>query len=625
DHEFANGIAVQLTGNYQHVVVDSSQDYNLSVGNRAGYLPGLSALAATAAGAPPLSTYLRPVASALIPGGPGGPLCTSAAEFSQTGVFGGNGVCGATPLDFDRSNQTQSSWSGELIVSSDWDGAFNFLLGGIYAESSVTENSYFVNSFGLDYASGILGAFTALSNGLPPSYLGSPAFRNNTDDFTLRSYGVFGEAYVQLNDALKLTLGLRYNNDDKEVTARSTLLNFLVPFGTTNIFASPFAATFDADEGRAGAQPFQIRNSQFDEFTGRAVLDWQITPDNLIYASYSRGYKSGGINPPLQAIFAVDEAFRPEIVNAFEIGSKNQFGALQLNLTGFYYQYQDLQLSRIVARTSVNDNVDANIWGLEAEAIITPTRELAINLNASYLNTEVSQDRFLSNPRDPGGGRADAVIIKDITNGSNCAVRSTSGSVAGVNGFVNQTNTLINAGLITGVSAGAGLQPTTAFPTDGGIASRGAFSICQVLTATATAFGASFGGVEVLSAGVPVNIRGNALPQAPTYKFSAGIQYRIETASDISITPRLDIAYTGDSQGSIFNSPINEIDGFTQVNAQINVDGPDRRWYARAFVSNLFNSDSTTGLYVTDQSSGLFTNIFTLEPRRYGVAVGFRF
>ena len=99
----------------------------------------------------------------------------------------------------------------------------------------------------------------------------------------------------------------------------------------------------------------------FSEWTGRAVLDVNLTPDNLLYASYSRGYKSGGINPPLSVGFGVPESFKPEFVNAFEIGSKNTFagGKFRLNLTAFYYQYKALQLSRIVARTSVNDNVDA--------------------------------------------------------------------------------------------------------------------------------------------------------------------------------------------------------------------------------------------------------------------------
>ena len=51
----------------------------------------------------------------------------------------------------------------------------------------------------------------------------------------------------------------------------------------------------------------------------------------------------------------------------------------------------------------------------------------------------------------------------------------------------------------------------------------------------------------------------------------------------------------------------------------------DDKWYVRAFVQNIFDSNATTGLYLTDQSSGLFTNIFTLEPRRYGIAAGVNF
>ena len=652
EHDFDNGISVSLSGTYQRVKVDSSQDYNLSVQNRAVFAPGLGTLAAAAAGAIPglPASYFTPIASALIPQGPAGPLCTSAAEETGTGVYGGNSVCASTPVDFDRSNNDNESYTGELIISSDWDGAFNFLLGGIYSDFTNSENSYYVNSFGIDYLSGILGTFNALGRAglaaIPgaqppgPGYLATPFFRSNTDLLEVTSYGIFGETYFQVSDALKITLGLRYNNDEKFVRARTTLANFLTSFGTTNAFDSPFvngfavtgapAASrlqpFDADpatvcsitsttaSGRltpanlSGCEPFQERDVSFDEFTGRAVIDYQITPDNLIYASYSRGYKSGGINPPLSPVFAVEDSFTPEIVNAFEIGSKNQFGALTLNVTGFYYQYKDLQLSRIVARTSVNDNVDADIWGIEVEGIIRPSRELTVNFGFSYLNTEVSSDKFLSNPRDPGGGRSDAVIIKDVTNGSNCAVVPVAaGNAAATNAFV------------TAVNAGLGLRGPTGFGVDSGIASTGAFGICAVLAANA---GANF---QVLNSGVAVNIRGNDLPQAPNVKASFGVQYEAEFDNGMSLVPRFDLTYTGDSYGNIFNGRINRINGYAQANAQIQLNGPDQRWFARAFIQNIFDSDSTTGLYVTDQSSGLFTNIFTLDPRRYGVAVGFNF
>jgi hypothetical protein len=137
--------------------------------------------------------------------------------------------------------------------------------------------------------------------------------------------------------------------------------------------------------------------------------------------------------------------------------------------------------------------------------------------------------------------------------------------------------------------------------------------------------GCSFGGVDVLTAGVPVNIKGNKLPQAPNFKWNVGIQHTTEFDNGLTLVPRLDLIYVGDSYGNIFNGRINKVKGYSQINAQIQLSGREDRWYVRGFVQNLSNSNATTGLYVTDQSSGLYTNIFTLEPRRYGVAAGFKF
>src|SRR3546814_2019445 len=94
-------------------------------------------------------------------------------------------------------------------------------------------------------------------------------------------------------------------------------------------------------------------------------------------------------------LFPYTTLFRSsESIDAFEIGSKNVFanGALQLNATAFYYKYSGLQLSRIVARTSVNDTVDANIWGVELESVIRPDPNWLINLSFSYLNAKVAGD-----------------------------------------------------------------------------------------------------------------------------------------------------------------------------------------------------------------------------------------
>ncbi|MDE0877929.1 MAG: TonB-dependent receptor, partial [Sphingomonas bacterium] len=617
-HDFGP-VSFNFTGGYMRNTVDSTSDYNLAVERSFATSPGLNLLNAIGRPGLPGATFNN-VRQYLIPNGVNS-LCQSQATTDDSGVYGGAAICAPQSLDFDRSNQSVRQFSAEAHFDSSFDGMFNFLLGGIYFDSQTKDNSYYVNSFGLDYASGIVGS--ALSGGT--AFTASPNYRNNTELFRLKSYGLFGETYFELNQKLKLTLGLRLNHDKKFVRARTSVLtdsagNFtLVPFGTVDANAVLSSGLYDFDALRTGVQPFAENSVAFTRLTGRAVVDYKITPDNLIYASYSRGYKSGGINPPLSPAFAVPSTFGPEKVDSFEIGSKNSFldGTLRLNLTGFYYKYQGLQLSRIVARTSVNDNINADIYGVEAEAVISPIRAFTVNMNFSYLHSSVSGDKFIANPRDPSGGRSDAVIIKDVTNASNCAVQSTAGSGALATAYVNAINGGINA------ATGAGLRPAVAVP---GTNANGAFSVCSALTASAATVGAAFGGIQVLGSGVPVNLAGNKLPNAPTYKASIGAQYTIDLGSDgYTLVPRADLNYTGDSTGTIFNLPIDRIQGYEVVNAQIQLNAPNDRFYVRGFVQNLTANNATTGLYVTDQSSGLFTNIFTIEPRRYGIAAGFKF
>ncbi|MFN7176126.1 MAG: TonB-dependent receptor domain-containing protein, partial [Thermaurantiacus sp.] len=213
---------------------------------------------------------------------------------------------------------------------------------------------------------------------------------------------------------------------------------------------------------------------------------------------------------------------------------------------------------------------------------------------------------------------SDVVIVKDITNGANCAVVPTGpGGAALANGYVAQVN--------QGIGASVGnpnlLRAPTAFPFNSGInGATAAFSICSVLEATAAA-----AGVQVLSPGVANNIRGNKLPQAPDFKASAGIQYTAEFDSGWSLVPRFDIALTGKSFGNIFNNNLTRIPSYYVMNAQVQLNGPDDRWFVRGYIQNIANNNAITGLYLTDQSSGNFTNIFTLEPRRFGVVAGVRF
>jgi iron complex outermembrane receptor protein len=652
NHDFGS-VNVELTGLYSKNSVDSGVDSGQATLSRGGtFAAGLATLQSYATngipGIPGSAAYFAPAAAALIPNGSTGMLCTSIANDANTGVYGGSRICGTDPINNDRSIQDTRTIAGEMLVSTKFDGPFNVLLGGTYVDNEITKNQYNVAAFGLDYAGAMLGALTALGRTLqgaptPPSYLGPTFFASSTPEFGLKSYGIFGEAYFEPSDKLKLTVGARYNNDKKTVRARNQLFNFLVPYGTTDAFASPYAAGFDADAltpcsptgsavsgaygSVAGCEAFQVRSATFDAITGRAVLDYKVTEDNLIYASYSRGYKSGGINPPLAvALGGLVTTFKPEFVNAFEIGTKNKFGdgTFTLNASAFLYKYKAMQLSRIVNRTSINDNVNADIYGLEIEGILRPTRGLTFNMGASYLKTKVTGDLFVQNPRDPAAGRSDVVVLKDLATASNCVVVP---NVAG-NGAGAQT-------LVTLFNGNVGLAGPTPFPAGSGITSPGAFSLCGTLASTIAnpsaglrAFFTTPTGAlpfSVVNIGIAQNIKGKELPQAPNFKWNVGVQYEAELGNGMILVPRADLIYVGDSYGNIFNGPVNRIRGYSQINGQIQLNGRDDRWFVRAFVQNLTDGSPTTGLAVTDQSQGLVTNIFTLEPRRFGIGAGVKF
>ena len=620
EQELGEKLSLTVTGGYASNVVDSRTDYNLTAGNSLVGNPGVGTLTTLASLPGAFFTQFGGInpftqaAAALAPNGAAGPFCTSETNLLYSGIYGGQvNRCANAATDYDRSQSKARQYSLEAHLDSNFDGPFNFLLGAIYLDNRFTNSNYYVASYGLDYASGILGAVTAalLRNAgqtVPNLFQAPPFFNSEVQDFRLKSYGLFGETYFEASDRLKFTLGLRFNHDDKRQVARAPLLSYPSPIGFTDATVSPFIGQYDADAATTGNQEYARGGVKFSRMTGRAVVDYELTRNNLIYASVSRGYKSGGINPPIDPQFNVSPTFTPETINALEIGSKNTFmdGMVRLNLSGFYYDYKGLQLSRIVGRTSVNDNTDATIWGGEAEAVFRPVRDLLINATASFLKSKI-KGLSLIDPRDPSGGRADAVIIKDLQGGANCVVTSAFGGAA-AQAFVNGVNSA-TFGAVGGVPAVAPVPGTNA---------TGAFGLCGVLRANAPP------GFTV-NEGIAEDLSGNELPQAPKLKLSAGAQYTFRFGNGLTLVPRADVAYTGRFYARSFNRPIDRVKGFTVVNAQIQLNGADDRWNIRAFVSNLTKNDAVTGQFVSDASSGLFTNVFTLEPRVFGVGAGVKF
>jgi outer membrane receptor protein involved in Fe transport len=402
EQDLGDDLSLTVTGGYAFNEVDSRTDYNLITGNSLANNPGLLNLAGTAAapGAffPGGINPFTPVAAAVIPNGPAGGVCTSEVNLQYTGIYGGfRNRCTPGSTDYDRSQSTSEQWSIEAHLDSNFDGPFNFWSAASISTSSLPMPIIMSPRFGLDYAAGILGAATALGQraagnvAFPNVFLSPPFFNNETNLFKLESYGLFGEVYWDASDVLRFTGGLRYSHDSKRAVARTPILSFPTPYGITDANDSPFIGGFDANASIPGNQLYADESATFDEFTGRLVGEYRFTEDNMVYASYSRGYKSGGINPPVAPEFDVPRTFDSEILNAFEIGSRNTFdgGRFQLNASAFYYDYGGLQLSRIVARTSVNDNTDAEVYGVELEGLWRPDRNLIVNFSASYLHSSI--------------------------------------------------------------------------------------------------------------------------------------------------------------------------------------------------------------------------------------------
>jgi iron complex outermembrane receptor protein len=197
----------------------------------------------------------------------------------------------------------------------------------------------------------------------------------------------FGQVIVPVLPDTRLTLGLRYNSDQRELD--SVVTN---KAGARLITAAPSAS--------------------FDKLTYRVALDHQFSGPVLGYVSLSRGYKPGTFNPggnPTRPVV------QPEILDAYEVGAKSRLlsNSLQLNVAAFYYDYKNLTLRGVLPGGTTTDffnATNATVYGGEAEAILKPIRDLTISAGLSYLHgrydTFKSAVSYVQAPPQVGGNIA---------------------------------------------------------------------------------------------------------------------------------------------------------------------------------------------------------------------------
>jgi iron complex outermembrane receptor protein len=258
------------------------------------------------------------------------------------------------------TDEDAEQYSLEARLASPADSRLKWVAGLYYFTEEVNRNETFVTQFSLIPAAG-----------------GDVTFIQDIDSST---YAAFGQLTYPFTDALSVTAGLRYSNDEKDAhqVARNN-----VPTDTT-----PGIPLFPG-------QPYDIQaDDSWGSTTGKLAVDYRLGGSHLLYASASKGFKSGiypsqSNNTPLAP---AGEATPPEEVWSYEAGAKTEWfdNTLRVNLALFYMDYQDLQLFRLdSALRLVTFTEDTTNKGAELEILAAPAEGLETGLNVAYLSAEV--------------------------------------------------------------------------------------------------------------------------------------------------------------------------------------------------------------------------------------------
>ena len=260
----------------------------------------------------------------------------------------------------------------------------------------------------------------------------------NIQTFSLdtESQALFGRLTYAVTPEFRLTLGGRYTWEQKELegllqaasrvcVVPSSYFPAYVP-GCPTAQPIPYDLTVPAPDfvpfpgdGTITTPPSIINNlgansrdASFEEFTYRLAADWDVGDQNLLYASYETGFKSGGF------FFSSDAGiYRPEKIKAFTLGSKNRFfdNRLQLNAEAFYWRYRDQQISHLgldsagIAIFPTENVGKATFKGAEVEIQYLLTENTTLSADVQYLDGTYN-DFVYTTPNLNGG----------IGNGTGC-------------------------------------------------------------------------------------------------------------------------------------------------------------------------------------------------------------
>jgi iron complex outermembrane receptor protein len=248
-------------------------------------------------------------------------------------------------------------------------------------------------------------------------------------DIGTKSWAAYVDGSYNLTSALQLSFGGRYTVDKRDASIfRETYL------GQGSPELNGAAATKLSTDTNFTSGQLARRDTKF---TPRIALNFKLSAEHNMYASYSEGFKGGGFDPRMNVagtkitLAQAQAGYKPEIINTAELGLKSAFngGRITTNLALFHSDYKDVQIPGSVAIDTNGDGKDdsfagmttnagkATIKGAELEAIAHLTDALTVSGMYSYIDAKykeyivatvnvASQRMFQNTPRNSSNLRA---------------------------------------------------------------------------------------------------------------------------------------------------------------------------------------------------------------------------
>jgi iron complex outermembrane receptor protein len=424
---------------------------------------------------------------------------------------------------------------------------------------------------------------------------------------TTESIAFYGQATYEVIDNLRLTAGLRWTEDTKDFAFANanavlptsgtppvpqgtaiTLATGPVPDSAFGVQGAATNCTFTSfPPPRPGFQCLAANTAvltgatydtaKFRKATWRVAVDYDLTPENLLYASVSTGFRSGGFNSG-QGPAALQPTFNPENVTAFEVGSKNRFldDTLQLNLAGFYNRFNGLQEQRQVPQggttlSIIENSARARAYGGEAEVIWRPAAGLEIGANVAYLNAKYTEYDQVPAPFGT------SILVTDATVTAPTIVNGVQIAAAGQRRVFAPG---YNCGLIPG-TGGTGQAP------------------------------AAFG----------CDISGNSIPHSPDWTGAVFAGYDIDLGNLGTLTPFAIMTFSSSFFGQPFNSVLERQESFQKIDLRLTW-APTENISVQAFVNNV-TDEQTINRFVWGGGAALQASF--APPRQWGALLSLRF